>query len=133
MTAAQQGKRLPTHAEEVRSHGDVTGAVDHLLVAYSYGYAQGRADGEAAATELLPPCGPSVSHAELAERRKMVDTDPCRRRCRRCSQCLFSLAFWGRGGRDFLGVAAELEHLGHDDVAHPGHDARHLDLGQAAS
>ena len=46
--------------------------------------------------------------AELAKRR-MVDHRPCPRKCRRCSKCVHSLAYWARGGRDYLGVEAEAE------------------------
>jgi hypothetical protein len=39
-------------------------------------------------------------HLDL-ERRRVVDHQPCRARCRSCSACVHSLAFYARGGRSF--------------------------------
>lgn len=38
--------------------------------------------------------------AELAGRRR-ADHRPCPARCRKCSRCMASLAYWNRGGRPF--------------------------------
>lgn len=38
---------------------------------------------------------------------RAVDHQPCSRKCRRCSRCIHSMAYYGRGGRDYLGVEAE--------------------------
>jgi hypothetical protein len=46
------------------------------------------------------------TRGELARLRE-VDHRPCAARCRRCSRCIHSLAYYGRGGRDYLGVEAE--------------------------
>lgn len=45
---------------------------------------------------------------ELA-RARAVDHQPCARRCRRCSRCIHSMAYYGRGGRDYLGAEVERE------------------------
>jgi hypothetical protein len=45
------------------------------------------------------------SYQELAERRAITH-EPCLRRCKACSQCIHSLAYWGRGGRDYQGADA---------------------------
>jgi len=45
--------------------------------------------------------------AELQRRRAEDPTDPCPARCRRCSQCARSIAWWSRGGRDYYGREAE--------------------------
>jgi hypothetical protein len=42
----------------------------------------------------------------LAKAREL-SYDPCSLKCRRCSRCIHSLAYWARGGRDYLGVEAE--------------------------
>lgn len=41
--------------------------------------------------------------------RREIDYMPCRTKCGNCSVCIASLAYWGRGGRPFLGVAQESE------------------------
>jgi hypothetical protein len=43
---------------------------------------------------------------KLAQLRN-VDHQPCRAKCRRCSTCIHSMAYYGRGGRDYLGTEAE--------------------------
>jgi hypothetical protein len=48
---------------------------------------------------------------ELAGRRE-IDHQPCPTKCRKCARCLHSLAYYGRGGRDYLGVQAEAELAG---------------------
>lgn len=45
--------------------------------------------------------------AEYELRRAEDPIEPCRARCRSCSRCVRSIAYWGRGGRDYLGVEAE--------------------------
>jgi hypothetical protein len=47
----------------------------------------------------------SPTYRELVERRA-VSHEPCLRRCKRCSQCIHSLAYWGRGGRDYQGAGS---------------------------
>ncbi len=44
--------------------------------------------------------------AEFAKRRE-PDHRPCPARCRRCSRCIHSLAWFARGGRAYLGIVAE--------------------------
>ncbi len=39
-------------------------------------------------------------HSEIAQRR-VVDHQPCRTKCDRCSRCLHSRAWYARGGRPF--------------------------------
>jgi hypothetical protein len=48
-------------------------------------------------------------HPRFAEvvKRRQVDHEPCPTRCRRCSRCVHSLAYWARGGRDYRGQANE--------------------------
>jgi hypothetical protein len=41
------------------------------------------------------------------ERRREPDWRPCPARCGACSRCIASLAYWRRGGREFLGIARE--------------------------
>jgi hypothetical protein len=48
------------------------------------------------------------TQAALAKARTLSH-DPCRTRCKKCSQCFHSMSYWARGGRDWLGVAAEAE------------------------
>lgn len=48
-------------------------------------------------------CAPIVT-----TKRVEPDNQPCPQRCRRCSLCIRSLAYWARGGRDYLGVEGEL-------------------------
>jgi hypothetical protein len=40
---------------------------------------------------------------------RAVDHQPCGVKCRRCSRCIHSMAYYGRGGRDYFGAAAERE------------------------
>ncbi|MDQ6875798.1 MAG: hypothetical protein M3042_12145 [Actinomycetota bacterium] len=81
---------------------------------YAAGWADGWRDAESAAAASWKPLAAwvrgtanSPSYNVLAARRATPDTDPCSDRCRRCSRCVGSLAYWGRGGRDWLGVEAE--------------------------
>jgi hypothetical protein len=50
------------------------------------------------------------THAQL-ERSRTIDHQPCAARCKKCSRCIHSLAYWARGGRDYLGVGAETQIL----------------------
>jgi hypothetical protein len=40
--------------------------------------------------------------AELERAREFRPGEPCVMNCRRCSKCVHSLAYWRRGGRDYL-------------------------------
>jgi hypothetical protein len=44
------------------------------------------------------------THAEL-EARRQIDHQPCSRRCRSCSRCIHSLAYYARGG-PYMGAAS---------------------------
>lgn len=83
------------------------------------GYRVGLIDGETAVLRRLGRAGDSVMagdlailrrprHSDIAAQRQ-VDHQPCPTRCASCSQCLHSLVYWSRGGRDYLGVKAEAE------------------------
>lgn len=80
---------------------------------YERGYARGHADAESAMAiswaELVRQVrdGARCPSAKDLERRRQPDHEPCGRRCGRCSRCIHSLSYWQRGGRDFLGTAAE--------------------------
>jgi hypothetical protein len=82
---------------------------------FTAGYVEGYAAG-VAVTELDYQLHLGVAKSALSlpllaelERRRTVDHQPCAMKCRRCSRCVHSLAYYGRGGRDFLGIEAERE------------------------
>jgi hypothetical protein len=91
-----------------------TATLWHFLeVGIDAGYAVGWGDGyDWRDREVQGWLGVSREHlksplyAELQERRTLSH-DPCRTRCKKCSKCIHSLAYWARGGRDYLGVEAE--------------------------
>lgn len=56
--------------------------------------------------DLLPDL-PYIREYERLQRLREVNHDPCRLRCGNCSQCVHSMDYWRRGGRDYLGVEAE--------------------------
>jgi hypothetical protein len=75
---------------------------------YGTGYEIGWAHGfEARDRELQAVLGVVRStlstprQSELQESREHHPGEPCERKCRRCSKCTHSLAYWRRGGRDF--------------------------------
>lgn len=59
--------------------------------------------------EIARAAGPLWRHPRQAETdaRRVVDHQPCRTKCDRCSRCLHSRAWYARGQRPFLGVEAE--------------------------
>lgn len=81
------------------------------------GYRVGLVCGESAVLRRLGQAGDSVMEGDLAILRRprhsetavqrQVHHQPCPTRCASCSQCLHSLAYWARGGRDYLGIEAE--------------------------
>jgi hypothetical protein len=80
---------------------------------YTLGYQEGFRDGSdrvhAEYQSWLGVFRPvlSLPLQEDLKQRRALSHDPCRARCRKCSQCIHSLAYWARGGRDYLGVEAE--------------------------
>lgn len=89
---------------------------DAWAEAYRFGWHAGRADGldqAAADTDrlwlgalgLIQTVSPTS--AELHRRRAEDPKNPCPTRCRKCSRCVRSMAYWSRGGRDYLGVEQE--------------------------
>lgn len=85
--------------------------------AASLAYREGFDDGRDAVLAALGDAGrdaarlarPTLVRPSLDElqRRQEVDHSPCPRKCRQCSRCIHSLAYWSRGGRDYCGVQAE--------------------------
>ena len=94
-------------------------AVADLQFGYQLGHADGYADGRTdTQAEYAADWEPvaariragamSPTQAEL-EQRRQPDHQPCQMRCRRCSRCVHSLSYYGRGGRDYLGQEREAE------------------------
>jgi len=84
------------------------------IAGYHVGHELGVRHGEAAEARLwsealgaLQQTANLPLQAELEARRADTCTDPCPTRCRQCSRCVRSLAYWGRGGRDFAGAEQE--------------------------
>jgi hypothetical protein len=106
--------KAPTSTPAKVSDSESTATLWHFLeLGIDAGYAVGWGDGYSERdSEVQAWLGVSRAHlkspsyAELEERRQH-HTDPCRTKCARCSQCIHSMAFWRRGGRDYLGVEAE--------------------------
>ncbi|MDP9092273.1 MAG: hypothetical protein M3N95_04855 [Actinomycetota bacterium] len=80
---------------------------------YERGYASGVQDEGDAWTSIMTGVSSVLrnpEHAEL-ERRRQPDYTPCPYKCRACSRCIASMAYWARGGRPYMGRAAELHRL----------------------
>jgi hypothetical protein len=78
---------------------------------YEVGFAHGSDDALDLVQSVLTGCTDtfrSPRQDDLRAARDEVPTQPCWTRCRRCSRCARSLAYWGRGGRDYLGTEQEL-------------------------
>jgi hypothetical protein len=76
--------------------------------AYQVAYAHGVADESAAWTAIFTGCAATwrrPNYAEL-EQRRTFDWQPCPRRCRACSRCIASEAYWRRGGKPYGGIQA---------------------------
>jgi len=77
---------------------------------YSAGYAHGVRDEGDAWSVIFTGCAETwrrPNYAELEQRRR-IDHDPCPAKCRRCSRCIHSLAYWARGG-PYPGVQTQHE------------------------
>ena len=48
----------------------------------------------------------TTAYVEI-ERRREVDHQPCAGKCRRCSRCIHSMAWYARGRRDFRGTEVD--------------------------
>jgi hypothetical protein len=73
---------------------------------YQIGYAHGVRDEGAAWTAVFTGCAETwrrPNYAELENARE-VDWQPCPARCKACSRCIASLAYWARGGRPYEGA-----------------------------
>lgn len=87
------------------------------------------ADAEVASRHVrYLPTGATLVKPALVEveRTRKPDWQPCRARCRACSRCIASLAYWLRGGRRYLGVDREAELAGAPNRTRPFTDATAL-------
>lgn len=81
------------------------------------GYRAGLIDGRAQVMAALGEAGTAAARLarpildqpawDVILGRRELDHKPCPAKCRKCSRCIHSLAWWERGGRPFLGVEQE--------------------------
>jgi hypothetical protein len=108
--------------QSIHSVDDAHAAVRDLelgwSVGYGHGYDIGRAHGRAeegdAWQAIITGWAETTRRPNYAEieARRVPDWRPCRQRCRACSRCIASLAYYGRGGRPYEGVERERELAG---------------------
>jgi hypothetical protein len=77
---------------------------------YSAGYAHGGQEVDDAWQAIVTGFAETFRRPNYAEieARRIPDWRPCPQRCKACSRCIASLAYWSRGGRPYEGVEAEL-------------------------
>lgn len=80
---------------------------------YDVGIVHGAAEESAAWSSILTGCTSTwrVARRDETIASRVLSHDPCRKRCRACSRCIHSLAWWSRDGRPYEGVAAEAARL----------------------
>jgi hypothetical protein len=73
---------------------------------YGIGYAHGVRDEGDAWQAILTGFAETWRRPNYAElqRRRLFDWQPCPLRCRSCSRCIASRAYWARGGQPYAGV-----------------------------
>lgn len=78
-------------------------------------YRRGEHDADDRWTSALTGCTSTWRSPgrDETEQTRTPDWQPCSMKCRRCSRCIASMAYWARGGRPYLGVAAAIELDGH--------------------
>jgi hypothetical protein len=110
---AANGPTATASPLDTRSVAQDTDFLAGLAVGIDAGLAVGWRQGwDAHVDQVQQRFGLAVLDAPTQDRLaqlRAVDHQPCQRRCRACSRCTHSLAYYGRGGRDYFGVEAERE------------------------